>query len=284
MEYNYPNKDLLEKRSSELEDEKKYYSLSKLIFKKDFDSKLLIPIGIGNENEKNYINLIDKSGILISGETGSGKSIFLNDIIISLLLKNSPEELQFIFIDPRNVEFNIYDEIPHVNKNIISGEKESIKALEYVARVIEERKEVFSKEKAKNINEYNEEHEVIVPQLLLIIDETTEIFEYEKSKELIKKILTDGYKFGIHLIIATSSHLKSNFDRETINMFSCILSFDLASEEQSKYLKINSANLLTVYGEALVKREDKGIIDIQVPYVSNHDIEAVVNYIKSANN
>ena len=108
MNYIYPNKQILEKRSSELGNAERYYSLSKMIFERDFKEKLLFPLGIDNEKEKYYINLIDKSGLFISGETGSGKSIFLNDIVISLLLKNSPEELQLVFVDPRNVEFNNY--------------------------------------------------------------------------------------------------------------------------------------------------------------------------------
>ena len=280
MEYNYPNKELLEKRSEELGKEDKYYNLSKLIFQKDFNNKLLFPIGIDDNNEKYYIDLIDKSGIFISGETGSGKSIFLNDIIISLLFKNTPQELQLILIDSKNVEFNIYQDLHHVNKNVIPNINA---ALIYIKNEIEKRRQLFVKSNSKNIEEYNSNNELL-PHLILIIDETELVDDFINPNELIRDILSEGYKFGVHLILATSSYLKNNYNHQTINSFNYVLSFDQASEEQAKYLKINKANLLSVYGEALVKCDDDSIINIQAPYVSDHDVEEVVNHIKNTNN
>ena len=280
MEYNYPNKELLEKRSEELGKEDKYYNLSKLIFQKDFNNKLLFPIGIDDNNEKYYIDLIDKSGIFISGETGSGKSIFLNDIIISLLFKNTPQELQLILIDSKNVEFNIYQDLHHVNKNVIPNINA---ALIYIKNEIEKRRQLFVKSNSKNIEEYNSNNELL-PHLILIIDETELVDDFINPNELIRDILSEGYKFGVHLILATSSYLKNNYNHQTINSFNYVLSFDQASEEQAKYLKINRANLLSVYGEALVKCDDDSIINIQAPYVSDHDVEEVVNHIKNTNN
>ena len=85
------------------------------------------------------------------------------------------------------------------------------------------------------------------------------------------------------LILATNSYFKKYFDEETINRFNYILTFDLASEEQANFIKIKESNLLSVGGEALVKCQGDNIINIQTPYVSNHDIEEVVNFIKSNN-
>lgn len=283
MNYIYPNKQILEKRSSELGNAERYYSLSKMIFERDFKEKLLFPLGIDNEKEKYYINLIDKSGLFISGETGSGKSIFLNDIVISLLLKNSPEELQLVFVDPRNVEFNNYCEIPQVKNKVFSDAESCVKELMSLLNIIEERKILFSNVGSKNIIDYNETQENKIPHIVVIIDESADLVEYKASKDYIRRILLDGYKFGIHIILATSSYLKNSFDPETINMFSYVLSFDLASEEQAKYIQIKKANLLSVYGEALVKLDDDSIVNIQVPYVSDHDIEEVVNTIKNTN-
>ena len=284
MDYIYPNKNLLENRSEELGKEEKYYSLSKLIYEKDFNDKLLFPVGIDNNNEKYYINLLEKSGMFISGETGSGKSIFINDIVISLLLKNTPEELQIVFIDPRNVEFNVYRGVPHVQNNVFSNKEDSVNALKKMINTIEERRELFVNSNNKNIGDYNSKEKEKLPQILLIIDESSDIVEYMETKDYINRILSEGYKFGIHLILATSSYLKNSFDQETLDKFNYILSFDLASEEQAKYLKMKRANLLSISGEALIKLEGDSIINIQVPYVSDCDIEVIVNYLKNTSN
>lgn len=277
MDYNYPDKKLLEKRSNELGKDDKYYNLRKLIFQKDFNNKLLIPLGIDCDDEKYYIDLIDKSGVFISGETGSGKSVFLNDIIISLLLKNSPKELQLILIDSKNVEFNIYNNLPHIYKKDITDINTSLKCLE---EELERRRKIFVSNKVKKIEEYNSNSHEMLSHLVLIIDETESPVNYIDYNEVIRDILSEGYKFGIHLILATSLYLKSNYDSKILDEFNYVLSFDQASEEQANYLKIKKANLLGVYGEALIRHEDDNIVNIQVPYVSDKDIYEVVNFFK----
>jgi len=277
MDFDYPNKKILEKRSEELGNYDKYYNLRKLIFQKDFNNKLLIPLGIDGNNEKYYIDLIDKSGMFIAGETGSGKSIFLNDIIISLLLKNNSKELQLILIDSKNVEFNTYNELPHICKNNITDINTS---LIYLKEEINRRRQLFESNKVKKIEDYNSDSEELLPHLVLIIDETEPPENGMVPNELIRDILSEGYKFGIHLILATSSYLKDNYDRELLNEFNYVLSFDQASEEQAKYLQIKKANLLRVYGEALVRLDDESVANIQVPYVSDKDIDEVVNFYK----
>lgn len=282
MNYNYPSKDLLEERSSEL-DNNKYYGLKNMIYSRDFNDKLLLPIGIDDQNEKYFINMHEESGLLITGETGSGKSILLNDIVISLLFKNNPKELQLFFIDPRNVEFNIYKDIPHVKGNVYSSLIESLVVLKMILDTLEERRKLFIKNNAKNIDNYNIDSKNPLPQVVLIIDECSDIFRYKEANIYIKRILSEGYKFGVHLIMATSSYLKEYSDTEIIDMFNYIISFDLASEEQAKYLRIKKANLLSICGEALVKCEGDNIVNIQVPYVSDLDIEEVVDYIIKEN-
>ena len=277
MNYDYPDKNLLEKRSEELGKEEKYYNLRKLIFQKDFNSKLLIPLGIDNYNEKYYIDLNDKSGLFISGETGSGKSIFLNDIIISLLLKNNPNELQLILVDSKNVEFNIYYELPHLCKKEITDINTS---LIYLRDEINRRRQLFASYNVKKIEDYNSNVQELLSHLVLIIDETELPDNCINHNELIRDILSEGYKYGIHLILATSSYLKDNYDSKLLNEFNYVISFDQASEEQAKYLKIKKANLLSVYGEALIKQEDESLVNIQVPYVSDKDINEVVNFYK----
>ena len=126
--YVFPSKELLEVSTDELE-EKRYYNLSKLLLKKDADDNLYIPLGITDDKERYYVDLKEISGMFISGETGSGKSVFLNSIIISLLFKNTPSDINFIFIDLNKVELNQYERIPHLLTNVFYDKKQSIDIL-----------------------------------------------------------------------------------------------------------------------------------------------------------
>ena len=262
MKYILPNKDLLETRSEELGSNKKYYNLSKIFYKKDIQDKLRIPIGIDDDNQKYYLDLEDKSAILISGETGSGKSIFIHSMIISLLLKNTPDDASFIFVDPRNIEFNEYKKIPH-NINIDSNKYSNTNCLNYIIDLIEERKTINYEK---------------LPHIFIFIDEASELLNIKNVNELLSTILKEGKKYNIHLIMSTSSYFKENIDKEILKLFSLILTFDLASKEQADYIKIDGSNLLTIYGEAYVKAKSN-IYNIQTPYVSEKDINNVVNFI-----
>ena len=113
-EYVMPSKDLLIKNSERDDLEDRYYRLSKLLFKKDLNEKLLVPIGIDDKKEKCFVDLSEISTMLIGGETGSGKSVLIDSIIVSLLLKNTPDNLKFVFIDPKKIELFEYDGIPHI--------------------------------------------------------------------------------------------------------------------------------------------------------------------------
>ncbi len=285
MSYILPNKDLLEKNSKEIEGEDRYYNLSKLVYKKDNEKKLLFPIGIDKEHEKYYIDFEEKTSILIEGETGSGKSVFLNSIIISLLLKNTPEELQFVFIDPRNIELSLYNEIPHLYKETASSVYESLDAIKYIIDIINERKDLFSKQKVKNIHDYNEKADDKLPQVLLVVDEAADLLNIKETEDFIYSIIPDGYRYGIHIIIATNSYIKNVFNPKMIEQFDYIITFDLATEEQATLIKINGSNLLTVYGEALIKLNNNDqLYNVQTPYISIKDIKAVTEFINSNKN
>ena len=275
--YKLPNKSLLEKESEELDNDK-YYNLSKLIYHKDFKDNFVIPLGIDNNKEKYYLDLKNISGMLISGETGSGKSIFLHSIIISLLLKNTPEELKYIIYDKRDVELSNYLTLPHLYKNMFSFDD-----LSYVVDLILERQNLFLEKGYTNINNYNEKEDNKLPRIVVLIDEMGEIINLELFKDNLTKILLDGYKYGIHLILSTSSYLKDYYDSKLIDLFNYILTFDLASQEQAKFVKIDDANLLSIEGDALIKCKNNNIINIQTPYVSLKDIENVINFIKNNN-
>ena len=275
MEYILPSKNLLEKENEKL-DNNKYYNLSKLVYHKDFSDNYVIPLGIDDDKEQYYLDLKKVSGILISGETGSGKSIFLHSIIISLLLKNKPDDLNFIFYDKSKVELNSYKSLPHCVNYLQDYDN-----LSNLITIINNRKDLFVNRRVSNIDSYNEQEKDNLSRIIVIIDEIEAVSD--EFKRNLFQILLEGYKYGIHLIMATSSYLKDYSDNKIIDLFSYILTFDLASKEQAKFVKIDNANLLSIEGDALVKCRNDNILNLQTPFVSEVDIDNVIQFINNSN-
>lgn len=280
-DYVLPDKELLEKRSKELSNENKYYSLSKLTFKKDLKAELVVPVGINNEKVKYYMDLKHVSGIFIEGETGSGKSVFIDSIIISLLLKNTPDELRLLCIDPKIVELKAYEELPHLMSYVISDFKKGKVWLTGISNLIKEREDILKAKNIKEIDSLNTGEKL--PHVIVFIDESFDLINEEETKQVLKEILKKGDKLGVHLIMATNSYLKNGYDKSLLKLFPYVFTFDLSSKEQSKLINIEGADLLTVYGEAFVNIRNKDIIRVQTPYTSEKDIKEVIKFIKENN-
>lgn len=276
-EYVFPSKDLLNEEIKDKEEDR-YYPLSKVLLKKELNDKLIVPVGVIEAKEKYYLDMKESTGIFICGETGSGKSVFIDSLITTLLLKNTPSDLNFLFIDPNMVELNEYDGIPHLIKNTISDAQIAVEELNNIINIINYRRNVFVKEQVTNIDSYNDSHEEKLPRIIIVIDESSDIMRISDSIDVLEQILDEGYRFGVHLVLATSSYLKKDFSKEFLNLFTYVLSFDLASSEQSEFINLRNSNWLKVTGEAIVK--ENGIITrIQTPYISTEEIKKVVNFI-----
>lgn len=283
MSYVLPDKSLLSTDNEKIKSIKQYYNLSKLLYKKDLENKLVFPVGIDKDKEKYYMDLKSIPSVLVLGETGSGKSMLLHDIIISLLLKNTPSELGFIFIDPRKAELQPYSNLPHTI-SLETNVNDIDMYLKVLQNIVERRRTTLFMNGAKNIEDYNDNNkDAIMPHILIIMDEIEDSFGNSEFQEIMNILTMDCHKLGIHIIIASSTYLKKFIKEDFLNNFKYLLSFDLAQKEQADFIKLDGANLLTVTGEALIKCPKEGIIDLQVPYVSDKDIQNVVNFITSQN-
>lgn len=293
--YVMPSKDLLIKNSERDDLDDRYYRLSKLLFKKDLNDKLLVPIGIDDKKEKYFVNLNDISLMLIGGETGSGKSVLIDSIIISLLLKNSPDDLRFIFIDPKKIELFEYDGIPHmVDSGFDTDELSHIidngfdtedwkRKIVLIKEMIDKRIELLSGVRVSNIRKYNDISNDKLAQVVIVIEEAYDMIHDKEFIELVRCIGSVGVNIGVHLIMSTNMCVKSEFDKELFSLFGYVLTFDLSNSEQSRYMNLKGAEFLKVCGEAMIKVRGKGVVRIQAPYISDKEIKNVVEFIKNEN-
>lgn len=290
-----PSKDLLIKNSERDDLDDRYYRLSKLLFKKDLNDKLLVPIGIDDKKEKYFVNLNDISLMLIGGETGSGKSVLIDSIIISLLLKNSSDDLRFVFIDPKKIELFEYDGIPHmVDSGFDTDELSHIidsgldtedwkRKIVLIKEMIDKRIELLSGVRVSNIRKYNDISNDKLAQVVIVIEEAYDMIHDKEFIELVRCIGSVGVNIGVHLIMSTNMCVKSEFDKELFSLFGYVLSFDLSNSEQSRYMNLKGAEFLKVCGEAMIKVRGKGVVRIQAPYISDKEIKNVVEFIKNEN-
>lgn len=280
--YVMPSKDLLIKNSERDDLDDRYYRLSKLLFKKDLNDKLLVPIGIDDKKEKYFVNLNDISLMLIGGETGSGKSVLIDSIIISLLLKNSPDDLRFVFIDPKKIELFEYDGIPHMVDSGFDTEDWKRKIV-LIKEMIDKRIELLSGVRVSNIRKYNDISNDKLAQVVIVIEEAYDMIHDKEFIELVRCIGSVGVNIGVHLIMSTNMCVKSEFDKELFSLFGYVLTFDLSNSEQSRYMNLKGAEFLKVCGEAMIKVRGKGVVRIQAPYISDKEIKNVVDFIKNEN-
>lgn len=276
--YILPTKELLSKTEELFNKDDNYFSLSKMIFKKDLSKKLTVPLGIDESNEKYYIDMESVPALLICGTTGSGKSIFLDNLIVTLLLKNNPDELRFMFFDPKLIELGEYDGIPHL---MVDTDKEyDTDKLNFILKLLKDRKRLLNN---TSILEYNKNNENKLSQIFIIVDESIDVMKYDNINKIINEIIDNGVSLGIHLILATNSYIKNDFSSRMINKFPYIISYDLTDEKQATYLNIEGSDLLEEKGSVLVRCRDNELVRLQTPYISTEEIKRVVDFIKTIN-
>jgi len=226
--------------------------------------------------------------LLIAGTTGSGKSVGINSMILSLLYKNSPDTLRMIMIDPKMLEFSIYNDIPHLLTPVITEPKKAIIALANTVAEMEKRYKIMSKTKTKNIEGYNQKAKKEgleqFPYIIVIIDELADLM-MTSGKEVefyIARLAQMARASGIHLIVATQ--------RPSVDVVTGLIKANLPSRISFKVgQKIDSKIILDMMGaESLLGRGDMlftppnatGLIRLHAPFTTENDIEKIVDFLK----
>ncbi|RDU67170.1 hypothetical protein CQA53_02375 [Helicobacter didelphidarum] len=228
-------------------------------------------------------NLAKLPHLLVAGTTGSGKSVGVNAIILSLLYRNSPDELKLMMIDPKKVEFAPYEDLPHLITPIINAPDKAIQALQAAAIEMDKRYEILSEHKVKTILSYNEKVEQKMPFFVIIIDELADLMMTggKDAEAPIARIAQMGRAAGVHLIIATQRS-STNVVTGTIkaNLPSRI-SYRVGNRVDSKViLDASGAERLLGNGDGLFSSPN-GLQRIHAPWVSEREIEEIIDFIKS---
>lgn len=226
--------------------------------------------------------------LLIAGTTGSGKSVGINAMILSLLYKNSPKQLKLIMIDPKMLEFSIYNEIPHLLTPVITQPKKAIIALDNTVKEMERRYALMSEARIKNIEGYNQKAEIEgfepFPYIVVIIDELADLMMSggKEAEVSISRLAQMARASGIHLIVATQ--------RPSVDVVTGLIKANLPSRISYKVgQKIDSKVILDSFGaESLLGRGDMlftppggGIVRLHAPWSTETEIEKIVEFIKS---
>lgn len=255
---------------------------------KNAKSELTIALGKDIVGAPFITDLKKLPHLLIAGTTGSGKSVGINAMVLSLLYRNSPQTLRLIMIDPKMLEFSIYNDIPHLLTPVITQPKQAIGVLDNLVAEMERRYKLMSQTKTKNIESYNEKMkalgEEILPFIVVIIDELADLMMTSgKDVEFsIGRLAQMARASGIHLIVATQ--------RPSVDVVTGLIKANLPSRISFRVgQKIDSKVILDQMGaESLLGRGDMlftppsspGLVRLHAPFASEEEIENIVEFLK----
>ena len=261
--------------------------LSEIISAPNFKNKdIKLPIALGKSISGIPItgDLSSMPHLLIAGTTGSGKSVCINTIILSLLYKHSPDKCKFILIDPKMLELSTYEGIPHLLCPVITEAKKAASVLGWVVKEMESRYKLMTREGVKNIDGYNTKHSHSMPYIIVIVDEMSDLMLVagKEIENYIQKLSQMARAAGIHIIMATqrpsvdviTGTIKANFPTR--------ISFQVTSKIDSRtILGEQGAEQLLGKGDMLYMSSANRIIRIHAPYVSETEIDKINNFIRS---
>jgi S-DNA-T family DNA segregation ATPase FtsK/SpoIIIE len=261
--------------------------LREILTNSDFKSKdTKLPIALGkNISGKSIIgDLAAMPHLLIAGTTGSGKSVCINTIILSLLYRHTPEKCKFILIDPKMLELSTYEGIPHLLCPVITEAKKAASVLGWVVKEMESRYRLMTKEGVRNIDGYNTRHKLPMPYIVVVVDEMSDLMLVagKEIENYIQKLSQMARAAGIHIIMATqrpsvdviTGTIKANFPTR--------ISFQVTSKIDSRtILGEQGAEQLLGKGDMLYMSSANKIVRIHAPFVSDNEIEKINNSLRA---
>ena len=262
-------------------------SLREIIDNDKFQKKeIKLPIALGKSISGIPIvgDLTSMPHLLIAGTTGSGKSVCINTIIVSLLYKLNPDLCKFILIDPKMLELSTYEGIPHLLTPVITDAKKATSALAWTVKEMNSRYKLMSKVGVRNIDGYNSKHKLKMPYIVVVVDEMSDLMLVagKEIENYIQKLSQMARAAGIHIIMATqrpsvdviTGTIKANFPTR--------VSFQVSSKIDSRtILGEQGAEQLLGKGDMLFMSSANRIIRIHGPYVSEQEIERIANTLRA---
>lgn len=250
------------------------------------NKNLQIAVGKNIDGSPVYQNIIDMPHALIAGATKSGKSVCINTLLVSLLVKNSPEQLKLILVDPKMVELTFYNDLPHLATPVINDPYIATEALKWAVNEMERRYKVLAKNKVRNIEDYNRRRSQFegmenLPFIVIVVDEFNDLVMQcsAEANDAIVRLAQKARAAGIHIILATQ--------RPTVNVVSgtikanitCRIAFKVATDQDSRIiLDEQGAETLLGRGDMLIK--NNGLPErVQGAYISDDEITNICDYL-----
>ena len=261
--------------------------LSEILDNPNFRNKgIKLPIALGKNISGDPIisDLSSMPHLLIAGTTGSGKSVCINTIILSLLYRHTPEKCKFILIDPKMLELSTYEGVPHLLCPVITEAKKAASVLGWVVKEMESRYRLMTKDGVRNIDGYNSKHKLPMPYIVVVVDEMSDLMLVagKEIENYIQKLSQMARAAGIHIIMATqrpsvdviTGTIKANFPTR--------ISFQVTSKIDSRtILGEQGAEQLLGKGDMLYMSSANRIVRIHAPFVSDNEIEKINNFLRS---
>ena len=252
---------------------------------KNSDHKIPICIGKDISGQIEVIDLSKTPHLLVAGTTGSGKSVFINNLLASLLYKFSPDEMRLILIDPKMLELSVYNDIAHLLTPVVTEPKKSIIALKWVCKEMERRYSLMNELSTRSLEGYNQKSESRLPYIVVFIDEMADLM-MTAGKEVeyyVQRLAQMARACGIHLVMATqrpsvdiiTGSIKANFPSR--------VSFQVASKYDSRTVlgEIGAEQLLG-NGDMLMSKNGSNLIRYQSAFISDKEVNKLINEIKNS--
>lgn len=249
------------------------------------DNATNISLGKGIDGKLVVKSLEKMPHLLVAGATGQGKSVWLNDFIISLMVQNTPDQIKFVMVDPKQVEMELYSWLPYQLCPIITDPEQALKALKWCAIEMDERYTILKNSRVKNLAEYTEKTGEMMYRIVIVIDELADLMMTGKKKDVemvIARIAQKARAVGIHLILATQ--------RPSVNVITglikanipCRVSFGVVSQIDSRTIldQKGAEDLVGKWDMLYLDTTMKHPIRVQAPFVDTSEIEAIVTFLK----